>query len=496
MRRLPNPTDRDEEGVGLILVIGVTSIVMMLVILAGTIADRSLHSSSNHVSFQKTLSAAEAGIDQTLARLQRAYVDFGADFPVPNQPTAMDPDPVCEANPNSYKVPGVGFANDDAERTWAEGKISQLLADHPECLQQSEFGDYVVLKPNNRQSVYAKAWSPSYGHPKARARLLKSEYLFLPYKPSNAILTAGDLKINSSTKVTSAPGEDPSVASVHANGGITVENGNPEVYGPVSSSVDSSGQASNKFYSNDGGNVSLTPLEPIPAVAATTVYYRWQSTLHDSWYDLCPDGTIRHPSSGGPCTTTAGSDLVADLSSSGADYGTTVRGYRYEPASGGNPAQWKVGKDVPDGVYYAFASDIVPDSGAGNTITSSATILAQAQNGDACPRFGGNITWDHNNISAPMIPNLFMLADGDLATSSNFYAGSGGPPTTSGLFVAGDQMSIETSSAGAYGAFVAADECPADPGEINEVKNPAVYFDPNAEAPFTDIINTTLWLEY
>jgi hypothetical protein len=28
------------------------------------------------------------------------------------------------------------------------------------------------------------------------------------------------------------------------------------------------------------------------------------------------------------------------------------------------------------------------------------------------------------------------------------------------------------------------------------VKNPSIYFDPNAQAPFIDLINTTLWLEF
>ena len=30
----------------------------------------------------------------------------------------------------------------------------------------------------------------------------------------------------------------------------------------------------------------------------------------------------------------------------------------------------------------------------------------------------------------------------------------------------------------------------------NEIKNPAIHYDPNAATPFVDIINTTLWLEW
>ena len=70
----------------------------------------------------------------------------------------------------------------------------------------------------------------------------------------------------------------------------------------------------------------------------------------------------------------------------------------------------------------------------------------------------------------------------------------------SGFFIAGDQMEMSTSSAGAYGAVIAVDQCdPADglsPVDRNIIKNPSIYYDPNAQAPFTDIINNTLWLEY
>ena len=41
---------------------------------------------------------------------------------------------------------------------------------------------------------------------------------------------------------------------------------------------------------------------------------------------------------------------------------------------------------------------------------------------------------------------------------------------------------------------------PQIPGEgyitSNEIKNPAIYYDPNSDAPFTSLIDTTLWLEY
>jgi hypothetical protein len=486
----------DDAGIGLILVIGISTVIMSMVILGGTVAERSLRSSNIHVSYNQSLGAAESGIDQTLARLQRAYVTFGADYPVPSLASAMNPTPTCAADPAGYTTPVGGFATRAAEKAWALNAISTLLAAQPDCLQRTDRGDFVVLKPSNRQVVYAQGWSPSRGASNAKTRLVKSEYLFVPYKPSNAVLTGGPLLINSSTKVTSAPGSDPVLASVHSNATITVESGNPIVYGPVSSTGDSGGASSSKFYANTGGTVIRTPAQPLPTVSALAVYNRWAVPLRDSWYDLCPNGQIKHPTSAGPCVTTAVADIVADLSPSGADYGQKVRGFTWTPAAGSDPAVWSVGKDMPDGVYYAYASNIAPATGAGNTVTANATILAQALPGGGCPKFGGTIDWDHNNINAPVIPNLFMVADADLSTSANFEAGSAGPPVVSGLFLAGDQVHMQTSSNGAFGAVIAVDQCPASTGEVNEIKNPSVYFDPNADAPFTDIINTTLWLEF
>jgi len=70
----------------------------------------------------------------------------------------------------------------------------------------------------------------------------------------------------------------------------------------------------------------------------------------------------------------------------------------------------------------------------------------------------------------------------------------------SGFFIAGDQIEMSTSSNGAYGAVIAADGCDPPNGQSmvdrNRIKNPSIYYDPNGLAPFIDIINTTLWLEY
>ena len=104
---------------------------------------------------------------------------------------------------------------------------------------------------------------------------------------------------------------------------------------------------------------------------------------------------------------------------------------------------------------------------------------------------------------SPDLLDLVIHRSPDLAilTGSNFHAGSDVNGTiSSGFFIAGDQINMETSSTGAYGAVIAGDQCDPADGltlvDYNEIKNPSIWYDPNAATPFVDIVNTTLWLEF
>jgi len=149
-------------------------------------------------------------------------------------------------------------------------------------------------------------------------------------------------------------------------------------------------------------------------------------------------------------------------------------------------------------VYFVHWANV--DVGPGNGTFNNFTVIAEAKNPESCTtKQFGNINWDHYGLLAPAMPSLFFLADADLKTSSNFFAGQGttSAPVISGMFVAGDQIDMSTSSQGAVGAVLAGDQCTnSSLATSNSVKNPEIYFDPNTEAPFTSLINTTLWLEY
>lgn len=480
---------KDDAGVGIIVVLGISTFIMILIVTAATMARNALAMSSHRTNFEKALAVAEAGVDTTLGQLQTAYDEFSADYPIPGQATSDFAAPNCTGP--AVTAPA-DFATAAQEQAWAVSQLTALVASNPACLVTTESGQYAVLKPstplvNSRYPgfgrVYSLGWSPSRGARNASTRLVKAEYVFLPYAPEAAILTAGNLRIESSTTVSTASGYEPSRAGVHSNGVITTS-GNPTVYGPVTSTGTSTG-SSNRFYSNDGGQVASAPRASIPRVSAAAFYRsapNSDAVAMSRWYDLCPDGSVKQWSSAGPCQ--------------GATNGSAV-GIGWSYTSG--TRTWVAGRNSVSGVFYIHEGNV--DVGTGNASIPNITVIASSANAATCgTKQYGNIVWDHYDMKAPAFRNLFLFADADIETGSNFTAGnqgSSGTAVTSGMFIAGDQISMQTSSEGAVGSVIAADRCTTSPLVTeNVVKNPAVYFDPDGDSPFSDIITTTLWLEY
>lgn len=484
------PRRRDDEGMSLILVVGFGFIAMALMIVGTTIATRSLASSRDHSHFEGALSAAENGIDAALARSQKIYDTSGADnYVTPSTGILGDPTPDCNSAAVTWSATMPTTPTAAQERTFAR---STLLALPTSCVHVTSQGDYAFFKPAGRSTVYAMGWFPHKATPAAKVRLLKAEYLFVPYRPQKAILTAGPIALGSSTTVTSAPPNDPTLAGVHSNATVTVSTGNPIVYGTVSS-TQSSGSSSNKFYNNPGGNVTQSAAIRIPSVDASAVWGKnHASNPPGGWYDLCPDGTAR---SGTGATVPCNGPFLANIASGGS-----FRGWTF---TAGLVPVWTGGSGLKtsgySGTYYVSGGDIDNNASNAGSSVPNLTLIASAAT-LTCNKVGGNISWDKTDVAAPSVSNLFMFADQDIKVDSNYYAGSDTAGTViSGMFIAGDQIEMQTSSNGAYGSVIAADQCTPATGSLvssSIIKNPSIYYDPNAQAPFTDIINTTLWLEY
>ena len=475
-----------DAGIGMIVVIGTASVVMALVVVSGAIVQRSLDTSREHENFSNAMAAAETGIDMTLARMQAAYDTTAEVYQTPAKANSLvfEPAPDCVGDPIAYD-------SSKDERTWAKQQLEKIAGLGGGCLRKSPDGEYAVLAPSGRQAVYAMSWVPSradYLAGNGRARLLKSEYIFSPYKPATAILTGGDLEINASTTVTGATASGNDDAGVHSNGNITVSNGNPTVTGEVSMSGGGTLPNSNKFT----GGVAKAPEQSLPTINARTLYNREVGNHLGSWYDLCPDGKARFGATTGPCTGAVIQDMVVNPVPS------FQNGWTYAKVNG--IATWYGTSTMNSGVYYASEGNVEADGG-NNSEVSNATIIASSVGDTSCDKTAGNINWKTVDIATPYVDNLYFLADQDVKFHANIQMGdtdAGDTNTISGMVVAGDQISLDTSSAKVYGSIVAQDAC--DPNgslvDKNSVKNAEVRFDPTGYSPFTSIINTTLWLEY
>jgi hypothetical protein len=488
---------RSDAGIGMILVIGIIVFVAGLTATAGVIAMNSLGQSRQRIAFEQALASAESGIDYALGELQYAFDTAFSDYPIPSSGLAPTTD--CTAAQVQLPVE----ANDPStwdEEAWAEDQLDALEASpvvdgRPACVMSTPTGDVLILKPVNASGgpgvkygrVYARGWSPGWGESTAVERTVKVEYVFMPFQPKHAVLTGSNLSLQGSYLVDEANGVDPATAGVHTNGDLEVVGTGGDVSGPVTYNGSATGATT---FSGGSPAYTATPIR-IPTVSARQLYTQAPSrgsVEPANWYDLCPDGVARVYSSAGPCT--------------GVDHPFGTGGWSFSGSSDADYL-WTANQDTVDGTYFIFGADAT--NGTGNPSYNSITVIAAATTAaskDNCPspRYGGNITWDHYAVGIPHFSDLWFLADQDLIVHANFDAGSNGADPVAGTYIAGEEVSLFTSSSMLVGSVLAANQCPNDSGPLtgdaNDVQGQDIWFKPNSDSPFSSVISTTLWLEY
>jgi hypothetical protein len=476
-RRLTVRRSSADEGFAMILVIGTALVLTVVAAVAMGLAQNALRSSSGHKNFETAIATAENGVDAALAQLQ--------------QSSTWSACGCTEAPfPSTTK----------AEFQWASTKILSLAAAGSPLLQQDGQGQYLAIRPSDRQTVYSMSWVPSYAawnahKANSKSRLIKAEYILSPYAPANALLTQSDLVFSGSVLVTKSG--DATGASVHTNGGVSSTNGSLEVDGDVTSSG-SYGINSN---ANVGaGSTGNTPLQSVPLIRPEDFYTTLRSSYGGtvgssgytgSWYDLCDDGYVRARD-----TTDATPCLGTILNQSSGSPVYPYRGWNFNAAVNGNAAYWSMDEQSSpyEGIYYAYGTDVVINGKTHNGDPPwHATVLAQPKtNGNSCNKIGGTISWKLTDISN-YIPGAVLIAGHDLIDTANNDAGDG-------LFSAEDQVYMQTSSATLTGYIIATDQCAPPSGSglgqgPSNVQGITLDYDQTAEVPVTGIIRTTLWLE-
>lgn len=498
-RKLWRKSTRDDSGMGLILVIGISLVVFSLVATALVIASNSLRQSKNRTDFELALAAAEEGVDVAFARQQDAFNSgevTGYPIPQPAPGADMKDGNKCIAD----EVAEFGSSTEIAD---ARAKLLEL-ADVSGCLQSGDSGDFVMVRPKdtiNSGTVYAMGWSPDKASGGTQ-RMLKVDYIFVPYNPQHAILTGGDLEIAGSVVINITPGSPP-VAGVHTNADLDFTTSSLEVCGQISGT----GSIPATDYDNPCEGTTQSPIsspqEDLPQVNPASLYKRAMTipTAADAinqnlWFDLCPGSgssfEIRaYSTSLVPCTgTVLGNENSAV--NFGIDYSASAS------TLGGGPT-FGITNAARNGIFYAHHANLTTvEGGSKPTVPPRRTLIASAAS--TCDVATGNIRYTHLDMEdGPYMRNLFMMAETDLSVDANVQLGDPAVPV-GGMFVAGDELQLNTSSNSAVGAAVAVDNCPATTGEMIEdgesrLQGITFWFDPNAESPFSALINVTLWQE-
>ncbi len=259
---------KDDGGFAMILVLGFTGVLAALITVGTAIGIRTLQSSRAHVNFENALAVAETGIDGTLAKIN-------SDF------NATPPSNFVTAGACAVTAPGP-FTDVETERSWARSALTALP---DSCLKTLPNGQYVAVRPTNVRAVYSMAWVPSRATAGAKKRLVKAEYLFAPYKPTNAVLTQGALNFSGSVAITTI-GSSPS--DVHSNTTVGGYNGSTSIAGGLSSSGTLTG----------GGcpGTVCTAAAPVQGIANISARRYWDTlrlSYSASWFELCPNGVMR-----------------------------------------------------------------------------------------------------------------------------------------------------------------------------------------------------------
>lgn len=457
---------RDERGIGLVLVIGVTAAMLLIMAVSVVVATNSLSSARTHVFFEQSMASAETGLESTLGLIQSTR-DGGGDYSSPTDCTAR------------WEWPTTTPPTIATERAWAERVIAGMPAS---CVQRGGEGEYIAFRArdlagNNVPVVYSMGWAPGRNAGESRARLIKAEYVFSPYQPEFALLTGGALQLTNEVTVA---GPVAGGADVRSNSTI-VGNNMIRVDGDVIASRTNSLTGTCPNSRITGLCLQNESRAALPTVSAFSVYRSLSSPMAGSWYDLCPDGTVRRPDPArtSPCT---GSTVSAVNPYDGWRL-TTVSGIPTWTYSGGGSASSRI--------YYAYWADVVLDGGAGDNGTMTVIADADERNG-ICALRGGDISWLSGNVTGS-VPGLVMVADGSLTGSA--------PATASGgVLAAGADMQLVNSTGtptAITGSLLASGSCTAAADLVPSVVNGNITltFDDSADVPVASVLRTTSWLE-
>lgn len=449
-----------EDGGALIGTLLAILILSAITVILTSMAVTESRATGSGRDFETAVHAAESGADNLITRL----------------------------NDNSGYQTGhvrtaTAAASPEAEREWAIDQFEMAQANPAAAssatLLQTPAGPAFGIRPTDAlgvplDMVYGVAEVPS--GTQSKIRVVKMLYDRGFYAPEHALLAGCDLTIAGSPMISGAQG------NVHSNCDLDL-NGVPVISGSATASGTLS-PGGTVGPGSGGGQPVVTP----PSISARSLYDErfaydgsGAATYDGTWFDLCPDGSVRAPAAAGglPCSSTT------ILSQAGAEY----RGWRL---SGDN---WDLsGNQGYSGVYYVYQRSAKISGHPGMLGTRPAmTVITEANPNDASNDYNsGSIEVSGNPRLNPHLQGVLFLADRDLVISGN--------PDVTGFLAAHEQIKISGNPT-ILGAIVAEDavnqaQAAGGASDGNSVSgNPTITYDGGLSLPFSASLRITAWQE-
>jgi hypothetical protein len=344
------------------------------------------------------------------------------------------------------------FEDREAERSWA---VAAADARPDADLVPTPEGEFVLIRPQNSETLYSVGFVPSRDDPNRRVRVVSADVDTImvpgPWTMMFAFLTGGDLEISGSQVLISSTG-----TGLHTNGSLYI-GGTVTVDG----CVEASGSYTQSGVLIQGAGCPQPGGQPLVDIPDVSPRQFW----HLSQYDLCPSGAVRagpaHPTFGNTVTNVpcSGNVLVSNAS-------TPYRGWKFNGCCDSKlGATWTLDSDSPpDGIYYVYRGSVEMSKNPGTaTIPWRATILVEGQ-GSCTNIVGGDVYLSGNPAMSahPGGHNLTIIAGRDLEISGN------PDMRLVGIIAAYEQIKLNGNPSLQEGGYLAQEACDSSNDNIHE----------------------------
>jgi hypothetical protein len=425
---------QQQDGVALITALLAVIILAGLasVFVARAIAETRASGTSQR--WETTIHTGEAAADVQIAALNASDTHVTEDLV---GPVTM---------PDSARV------DEDAEETWALGLLDDMRG--TDAWVEDELGESYAVRPRGStfdddgnpitgplDVIYAVGATPGFGEPRATVRVMKLQVAQDAFVPQFALLTNGALKFGGNAAIVhpdcvlSQP--ETCIADVHTNSTATNPGTSSTIHGQLSVA---GGTCPSVTAVNGCVADGVQPME-IPEFSARGFYLRDADVLNNDpsgqdveWLDLCPDGTVKSPAAGGPCT---GTQLWPNPSN--PDAGSFLRGWEWRPSQN----TWRASA-LQAGVFYVHHAD-AQVTGSSGTDQRAVSILVSSD--PANPSGSGSLEISGNPKLQAALSDVLFITDRDLDMAGNATGGTGDAcgnsgSTFSGFIGVGEQLDV------------------------------------------------------